>query len=264
MINVIKQRFLDQRLGVLYYIIGLSAYSLLLVAMFPSLAKMDLEGYLSQMPEAFLKFFNATGSLEAYSTLEGFLTMEFLSSFFILIVSFYLASAAGSVVAGGIEKRTLDFQLSQPVSRIKYLFGEVVVILAYTFVLVAVTVFSIWLFALVYNIDTNVGGLIRFALMATVFLWSIGGFALFLSSWLSSKIAVVAATLGFVIASFVFFSLTKIIEKLDDYDKLSLFYLYRPEDLLKGNINWDYAGIAILIFVAFTSLSAVIFNRRDL
>lgn len=265
MLNIITRKFKDQWKSILYYFAGLTAYSWLMIGMYPSMKNIDFESYFEQMPKEFLQFFGAT-DLAAYSTIEGFLSIEYLSSFFILIIAFYVAASAGSTIAGAIEKRTIDFDLSQPITRTKLLLSETIVSLINTFLIVFGSVYGIWLLCKVYNVTISGRGIFAFSLTATVFMWAIYGVAIFISSLLRSKMTVAAATLAFVLGSFIFYSLTGIVEKLKNYDKLSIFYLYtNPQELLKdGQIHWDKIAILTLILIVGLVSSIIIFNKKDI
>ena len=265
MINIITRKFKDQWRSILYYLAGLSAYSWIMIAMYPSMKKVNLETYFEQMPKEFLQFFGAT-DMKAYSTIEGFLSMEYLSSFFILIIAFYVAATAGSTIAGAIEKRTIDFELSQPISRTKLILSEAIVSLFNTFLITFGAVYIIWLLCQIYDVSISGKGIFSFALTATVLMWAIYGIAILISAILRSKMSVAAVTLAFVLGSFIFFSLTQIFDKLKNFDILSIFYLYpNPQEVLKNSqIYWDKIGVLILILLVGLISSLVIFNKKDI
>jgi ABC-2 type transport system permease protein len=265
MINIIIRKFKDQWRSILYYLAGLTAYSWIMIGMYPSMKNVNFEAYFEQMPKEFLQFFGAT-DMKAYSTIEGFLSMEYLSSFFILIIAFYVAASAGSTIAGAIEKRTIDFDLSQPISRTRLLLSEAVVSLFDTFLITFGAVYGIWLLCKAYDISISGKGIFAFALTATLLMWAIYGVAILISSLLRSKMSVAAITLAFVLGSFIFYSLTQIFDKLKNYDILSIFYLYpNPQEVLKdGQVHWDKIGILTLILIIGLISSTVIFNKKDI
>lgn len=264
MINIIFRKFKDQRKSIIYYFAGLFAYVWLMVGMFPSMKKFDMVSLYDQFPKEFLKFFGGE-DMQSLGTIEGFLSIEFLSLFFILIISFYVASSAGSSIAGAIEKKTMDFQLSQPIGRTKLILSESIVTLANTFLLVLLTVLSIYLLCQAYNIDINTKGLIAFAAIATIFLWSIYGIAIFISSILKNKITVTASTVAIVMAFYILTAMTNIIDKLKNFDKFSLFYTYNPQKLLQsGEINIHHLEALFSIFIIGLILSLSIFQKKDI
>jgi ABC-2 type transport system permease protein len=217
-----------------------------------------------QYPPQLLKFFG-TDSAAGLSTIQGFLSLEFLSLFFILIVGFYIGSSTGSVIAGAIEKKTIDFDLSQPISRTKYLIAGTIPSLVNTLLLTALTSLSIILFCNIYKIDINNQGVLAFVITATFFLWTIFAIAIFLSSILKTKISVASGTIMIAMAFYVFTAMTKIVDRLAKYDKFSLFHLYDPQKLLDtGNVNWSQILIMTIILIVGLFSSLIIFNQKDL
>lgn len=264
MLNIMMQKFREQQMGIFYYFLGLFAYSWMIMGLFPTMKKMDLEALYGSYPKEILKFFGDSG-IESMSKIEGFLSLEFLSLFFILIVAFYVAATAGSIIAGAIEKRTMDFQLSQPISRTRLLFSETIVGLINTFLLVALTSLSIWVLGKAYHVEIGEKGLLAFTIIATLFLWAIYGIALVFSSFLKSKIMVASTTLILIMSFYVFSSMTRMVDKLANYDKYSLFYLYDPQkNLESGTFNANHALVLLAIFVLCLLTSALVFSKRDI
>ncbi len=264
MINIIFQRLREQYKSVLIYTGALIAYALLMVGIFPTIQKMDLTALMASYPKDIANFFSSSG-MTSYNTIEGYMSMEYLSMFFIIIIVFYIGSAAGSAIAGQIEKRTMDFNLSQPVSRTKMVLAEAAVAVKYSALIVFLVSLFMFIFGKIFNTPFHVRGLVAFTVVAVLFLWALYGIAIFFSSLLRTKLSVVLLIFGFVMASFVFSSLTRIVEKIQHLDKISIFYLYNPEQLLKtGTINWNQAGILFLIFALGLSIAIVIFNKKDI
>lgn len=261
MLNIIIQRLKEQRDGVIYYILGLLLYVWMIMAIFPSISKMDnFDKFIKVYPEDLMKFFGGT----EMNTIEGFLSMELLNFFFVLIVLFYIGAAAASIISGKIEKKTMDFFLSQPISRTRIIISETIVVLFYSMILVVATSFSIWGFARIYDVEISGEGLLVFSIVATFLLWAIYGLAILLSSFMKTKIATIFGTFFIVFAMYIFYAMTEIVDKLKDYDKFSIFYLYKPQELLvDAEINWSQIGILFLIFIVGLGLSIVIFNKRD-
>lgn len=264
MITIIKRKFLDQAISLLYYLGGLFAYAWMIIAMFPTMKTADLASVYGQFPEDFLKFFGASG-IESMGTIEGFLSLEFLSFFFILIIAFYVGSSAGSTIAGAIEKRTMDFQLSQPISRTQLLIAETIVGLFNTALLVFATAGSIYLLAKAYDVSMSTNGIFTFAAVAAIFLWAFYGIAVLVSSILRSKITVAASTVSIIMGLYIFNALSKIVDKLSKFEKYTLFNMYDPQKLLSEHtINWHQIEILIAILAIGLISSIMIFNKKDI
>jgi ABC-type transport system involved in multi-copper enzyme maturation permease subunit len=182
----------------------------------------------------------------------------------VVIITFYLAASAGSTIAGGIEKRTIDFDLSQPISRVKYALSQFIVTLKYSAALVIFNVLIIYILCLAYNIDIKIIGLLAFGLTAIFLMWALTGIAAFLSSFLKSKISVVLVVVIVAFGSYVFFSLCNIIYKINDYKFISLYNYYHPQKLLEsGRLEIKDLLILFAIFAVGTLASLAIFNKKD-
>ncbi|MFA7253695.1 MAG: ABC transporter permease subunit [Patescibacteria group bacterium] len=253
----------EQRNSVAVYIASLVGYTFLMISMFPSMKKMDIDALISSYPEDFAKFFGDSG-MASFGTIEGFLSMEFFSLFFILITSFYIGSAAGSAIAGQIEKRTMDFNLSQPISRTKLVLAEAITALFYSSLITVFVSSFTYLFCILFDVAISAKGIANFTVIATLLIWALYGIGLFLSSILKSKIGVMLLTVAFTLGSYVFLSLTRLVEKLQNLDMYSIFYLYDPEKLLR-NTGFEYYQIYVLLGVFALGLagSLIVFNRKD-
>lgn len=264
MYNIFIQKIKEQYLGVIYYAAGLLAYTWLMIGMFPSMKTFDIESYLKQMPESMTKFFGGDLGMQ-YSKIEGFLSVEYLSIFFVFIVLFYVGSSVGGAIAGGRERKTLDFDLSQPISRSKYALAQFIITIKFTILLVLFNAFAIWILCKGYHIAIKNNGLLAFALLASCFFLAMIGIAALLSSISKTKIAVILVTVFFSLGSYILLSLTNIFDKIKDLKYISIYYLYNPQKTLEtGNIDWWQITILLLIFLVGIISSLVIFNRKDI
>ncbi|SEW25964.1 ABC-2 type transport system permease protein [Halobacterium jilantaiense] len=116
--------------------VGLSAFSAMYAAFFPSLTgNLDLAEYVGALPPVFVEAFG----LRAFNTIEGFLATELYQFAWVILLGLYVAYSAASLVAGDVESGRMDVLLSLPVSRAR-LVGEQFLSLAPGIVLVNVVV----------------------------------------------------------------------------------------------------------------------------
>ncbi|MCD2204833.1 ABC transporter permease subunit [Halobacterium sp. KA-6] len=106
--------------GALALSVGLSAFSAMYAAFFPSLTgNLDLEEYIKALPPVFVEAFG----LRAFNTIEGFLATELYQFAWVILLGLYLAYSAASLISGDVESGRMDVLLSLPVSRAR-LVGE--------------------------------------------------------------------------------------------------------------------------------------------
>lgn len=262
--NIIKQKIKEQFMGVVYYALGLLAYTWLMIGMFPSMQSFNIDELMKQMPDEMLKFFGGAEGMQ-YSKIEGFLSIEYLSIFFVLIITFYLAATVGGAIAGNIEKKLIDFDLSQPISRTIYALSQFLVAMFYTMMLVLFNMIAIFILCKAYNIPINNEGLLALFTQATLLFWALIGISAFLSSILKTKISVVLITVAYALGSYVFFSLTNIFDKLKDFKFISIYNFYDPKKILEsGDLKLEQLIYLFLIFAIGTILSITIFNKKDI
>ncbi|MEI8143022.1 MAG: ABC transporter permease subunit [Candidatus Berkelbacteria bacterium] len=261
--NIVLFQIKKQYKSVLVYLAALVGFAWMYISLFPSMQKIDIEAMMSQLPKEFLGFLGEGGG-SAYNTIEGFLSVEFFSFFFVLLIGFYVSSVAGAAIAGGIERRTMDFELSQPVSRTKKLLSETFVAIIFSILIVTAANLMIKLLCVIYNIDISSKGLFYFSILASLFSMAIYGIAIFLSSIVRSKMSVVGITLFFTLGSYVFYSLSLAVEKIKDFGKFTLYYLYDPQKTLsRAELNLDHCLILLFIFILGTITALIIFNKKD-
>lgn len=265
MINIIKRKFAEQRKGVIYYAIGLLAYIWSLIALYPTItSKISFEEYIKAFPEDLMKFFGSSSG-GMISSIENFLTFEYLGVFFVLILSFFVASSAGSSIAGAIEQKTIDFDLSQPISRTKYLLSQTSVTTIYIIILTAFNSVAIYLTSRLHGVKLNPSGLLALFILALAIMLSIYGLAIVLSTLLKSKALVMTSTVFLVLAMNIFQSLTSIVDKLEKFQKSTIFYMYDPQNtLVEGTLNIKHLAVYMLVYLLGIIISLNIFNRKDL
>lgn len=264
MLNQIKRRILDQYHGVIYYTVGIIFYLWLIISIFPSMKSVNLNSFIDQMPE-YLKGFYSSGGLKDISTIEGFLSGEILSFFLIFIVAFYVASSASSTIAGAIEKRTMDFLLSQPISRTKYFLSDFAVTIGFAALISGITIFSIKPLCAAYHISISGVGLLKLWLMADLMLLAIYGISLFFSSILRSKAAVISITVGLTFAFYMLTTLAQAVDKLKDFKPYSLYYYYKPYELMTGSsVTFKDVLVLLLVFLLGSLIALLIFNKKDI
>ncbi len=264
MLNVIRRKLKEQSRTAMFYAIGLFAYAWMIIAIFPMMEEFDFEMYIESFPEEMMTLLGA-GDIEAMNTIEGFLAIEYLAIFFILILTFFVASSAGTTIAGAIEKKTIDFQLSQPISRIKMLLSEAIVTIIYTIGLVVFNSVVMILLGKLHNVDISLKGVLAFTILATGMMLSIYGISILLSSIMKSRAVVMTSTIFLILAMHIFQSLTMIVDKLQDFEQTTLFYMYKPEVVLStGDIDHNHILVFFLVFTVGLLSSIIIFNKKEI
>lgn len=264
MLNQIVRKILDQYRGVIFYTAGIFLYLWLIVSLFPTVKQFDFNLMIQQMPE-YLQGFYSSGGLKDISSIEGFLSGEILSFFLIFIISFYVAGSASSTIAGAIEKRVMDFNLSQPISRTKLFLSDLAITIVFATLITGATVLFIKLLCTAYSIDISGVGLLKLWLTANLMMLSIYGLALLFSSLFRSKSAVVSATVGLTFGMYILTTLAASLDKLKDFEPFSLYHYYKPYELITGQAGEGMDVLVLLaVFFIGSLLALFIFNKKDI
>jgi ABC-2 type transport system permease protein len=261
--NIFWHNLREQTIGVIWYLFGIWLYLWMLIAFFPYMKKVHYDQLLAQLPKVVQNLYGNT--LNSVTTIEGFLSGEFLAFFFVIIVGMYAASAAGSAIAEKIDNKNMDFELSQPISRSQYFLAHLYVILTNLGIIVGITCLTILLLCSIYNVPIFAQGVLAFGINAYLFFFFLAGLALLLSTLLRRKIQIVGLLASLLIAFYFFTTLAQLISKLNPYLKDSLYYYYNPHDLLaNGTIPLASLIFFILPGIVFIALAWYIFQKRDI
>jgi len=218
---------------------------------------------LEGMPEGFLKAFGVDS--ESFTTIEGFLAAKQYSATWPLMVILLLVAIAGAVIAGEIEKGSIEITLSRPVSRINIYFGRYLVGLVSLFVFTIFSVFSIVPLAALYDIDIAFSNVLKLSVITFLFGWAILSLSMLLSSIFSEKNRVYMIVGSLMIGMYILNTIALIKESID-YIKYASFFHYLDT---VGALIFDTIGnTSIIVFsisaAVFTILGAWWFKKRDI
>lgn len=263
--SIIVRTMRDRRLVTAIYIIVALAFLIMYIVMFPSFASQQeqWDQMLKSMPTEMMKAFN----LQDYSFahLENFLSAELYSITWPLFLIILAISTAGGAIANEIEKGTIEFLLSTPVSRkrlfVARYFAGAIAILAF----VAITIYAAIPIAKILNIDVQAAN--YSTLVFSAFLFGLATFSLsmFLSAIFSDRGKVYFLSAGFIILMYVANIVATLKEKYSDLKYLSFFHYF---DAVKILIHNELDMVGILVFLAtiivFTLAGLIAFDRRDI
>jgi len=266
MITLIKKIFKDNKRSLIGYSTGLFIYSLLMAAIYPTFIKsgFDIEGYLENFPEAFMKAFGV--NLKAGFSFTSYIGMEYLNLIWIIIVLFFIVYFTARIIASAVEGGTIELLLSRPISRIKIALSYIIVFVLGILILEGVTILGFWLPTFWEStLVIEWSNLINAMFMLFLFSLAIFGYSFLFSSIFSSKGKVIAfgsgLTLGFYVINFV----ALYWESVAWLKHITLFYYYRGSDLLSGqSIVLTDALVFLGVFVVCTLGGLWYFKKRDI
>jgi len=218
-----------------------------------------MEGLPDYIIDAFL------GDVEAHlaDTPEGFLSLEYFS-WMGLMLAFYPIISASGVIAGEIEKGTLEPLLSKPVSRAGFYWGNLLVFSVYVFFFILLN--FIFLGLGLKSIGEGLKWthwLGTFVLMVCSTL-SFLSLTFFISALFNTAQKVLTVVIAFGVFQYMFFAVVNAVGR-EHWSRWTVFYNARVVDFLFEDLfPWTGMIYIFLLFAAFAVLGYLIFEKKDI
>jgi ABC-2 type transport system permease protein len=259
--DLLRMSIRFERASLIGWSLGLAAYALITVALFPSVR--DTPGFtevLESLPEAFQAFIGETASL---TTIEGFLTVEYLT-YLPILLGVYVIIAGTRTLVGEEEAGTMDVLMAHGVARTRVVL-EKAAALGLTVVAICTAVgLAIALSGLAIAGERDVVGLFLMGLNAVPIALVLAGVALAASAWLRSRRAATVTTIVFLVVSFLVNGFAAVVKSIEGLRYVSVFYYYGESRPLSSGLDWAYVVVFLLLAAGLLGLAVVGFNRKDL
>lgn len=264
-LNLLKRSFADRYVSLSVYAFGVAVYAVFILLIWPSLKEnlATLNQLWESYPESIRKAFGSENM--QFATFDGFLSVEYFSQMWPLIMIAFSISIATGAIAAEIEKGTMELLLSQPITRrsvivTRHFYFELGIIL-----LIAASLIPIAIGAPLVGGDIAAGGLFSLAIPSFLFFTAIGSLTFLLSVIFSTRGRAIFVSLGIIIFCYALDILAKINDTFGNVHFLSIFYYWDPYRYLHGP-SWAWGDLTVLALISlFSTAAAVIwFERRDI
>lgn len=254
----------SERIGSLLFAIGLFGFSYILVVMYPSFGKLQaLKDYFEVMP-MFLKALLGD-EISDFTTLKGFMTVEFFNTTWLYIMGIFSCLLAGSLVAEETEKKTLEILFSTAVSRTGFIISKFV---AFLTLLVFLSIASfVGIYLGMWQIGEQIDELllIYVFLSGTICMAAIGSIGLLFSCVFNIQRRAISLTMIVFFSLYVLNVIATLLEQHPMLKFFTLFHYYDASKIFKrGAICWPDIGILIAVFTIMFILSIFTFRRKDI
>lgn len=235
-----------------------------IASLYPSIqeAAKDLEGYMEKLPDALTAMFMAEGA--SITSPAGYLSAE-LFTFMVptMLLIFAIGFGAGAI-AGEEEAGTLDLLLSNPLPRWRIVTEKFFAMVVGMSLINLISWLSLVVGARLFDMDIGIGQLAAATVSSALLGLSFGAIALAASCATGKKSLAIAISVSIAAGSYLLNIMAKIVESLEQYEKLSLFYYnLNAEPLVKGLKVGDVAVFVGLTLILL-SVGIALFQRRDL
>jgi ABC-2 type transport system permease protein len=258
--SVLAKTLRDARRGLLWWSVGIAAYVLLVMSIYPSIKNNeDLNRAVQDYPEALKAFVG--GQLDLASG-PGYLDGELFSLMVPLLLLLYSIAAGARAIAGEEEAGTLDLLLSHPLSRTRLVLEKAGAMALQVGVLSLAVFVAVTATAKLVSMEIGVGRIAAACVAVYLLALGHGAVALLVGAGSGKRALAIAVAAALAVAGYVLDGLSRIVDVLEPWRVLSPFD-WTGDPLRKG---LELGGTAVLVAlaVAAVALAPLPFNRRDL
>jgi len=266
-LNLFSRALKERWIGSLTFAAGLFLYSFLIVWIMPTILKNpEFAQLFEQYPKEVLALV-AGGGVEVKDifTVEGYLSMEYLALWWIIIIAGFAITFASGVVAKEVDEGTIEFLATQPLGRSSIIISRLLALSVHLIILIVVSLGSIGLLAPLYDVKIKTAGLFGVGFVGLIFLLAISAYTLFFSVIFKGRGKAVIYSVTLFIVAHLLNALAAFNETIEKFRFLSFFHYYHPYEILKtGDIPWSDVGVFSAIVAICIILSLLIFRRKDI
>jgi ABC-2 type transport system permease protein len=261
-LNLIRRGFADKRISLTIYAAGVLLYSLFILAIWPSMETSGLSQIWDTYPENLKKAFGATIN---FASFDGFLTLEYLSNMWVIIMAVFAIGTGANALSGEIERGTMELLLAQPITRRSLVISRHFYFSVALVGLIIATLAPIAAGASIVGGDLNYAGLLAVGILAFFFYGAIGSVTFMFSSMFNSRGMSISLASGIIIFAYALDLLSKFNDTVNKFRFLSLFNYYDPYRYLH-DASYAWGDVAVLagIIILTTGVAVTWFERRDI
>jgi len=247
--------------GALALSVGLSAFSAMYAAFFPSVTEgIDLDTYIDSMPQVFVEAFG----LRALGTIEGFLATELYQFAWVILLGLYIAYSAASLVASDVENDRMDVTLALPVSRARVVGEKFLELVPGILLINAIVAAVTWAATRAIGYPIGTVDLVAVHLLSLPYLFACAGIGLAFSVLVDRASIAQRAAMATVFGLFLLESIVT----GTDWEWVGAIAPMRYFDPTAILVDGQYdLGAAVVLLVATAGLVAVsqwYFGRKDI
>lgn len=257
--------------AIVAWAVFLVLYGIFIVLLFPSIQVTSgalVQDYIKSMPEPMLSALGLTKeTVEEVFGAEGFSLAGFLGTEYLtwwpVIAGIYAFMFGSGIVAREVERGTMEFLLSHPIPRYRLVVSKFVAFLAIVGVLVVCSVLGIAAGLPTVDEEVNMVRVFLVTVQAGLAVTAIAAYSLLVSCLVLDPRKAMAIAGGITAALYILNLIAPILGSFEGLQKLSLFYYFRPFDML---LQGKFAISSLLVYLGSTATcfaaALVVFQHR--
>ncbi|MFC4439302.1 MULTISPECIES: ABC transporter permease [Natrialbaceae] len=244
--------------------VALLALVALTIGLFPSIRETgaELDAYLETLPPEVARAF--VGDVTTLTTIEGYLVSQLYQFAWVILLGIYFAYAAGSTVAGEVERGRADMLLSLPITRARFVVEKFLAFVPAIVALNAVTFAGIYAGIVLVDESIDLADIVAVHGVSVLYLLACAGVGLLASVSFDSIRRAQVVGAGVVFGTFLLDSITYD----TDYEwigALSVSRYFDPAEILvAGDLEWTGVLVLAAVTVGLVAASAIVFERKDI
>ena len=244
---------------------GIILYEWLLTGVYPVIAENPAVTEIAEAFPSAVKTVFGVSAQARVDTFEAFISAQFFARIWTPLMAIYGINMANALLAELVDNGSLVFPLSTPVSRADILITQAAVLVSSNSILIAATLAGLSSGAFVFGIELNHRQYLRLGVLGFAFLSVIGGYSLLFSAWFAEEERALAYAYGLTFAFYALDVIGGLTDKLSWARHLSLFHLFKPQEVLEGTKNPFGAIIGLTSGAAILlALATKVFEGKDL
>lgn len=263
-LNILKRNLKDGRLTFLIYglIIFLCAY--FLVTIYPVYSKQkQLDELIASLPPIFRGFLGE--ELILFSTIEGFLTIEFFNTTWVIILCIYVCLSFSQLISCEIEKKTIESVLSFPVRRDVFVLAKFLSQFIYLSLLVIITFLGLNIGLLKIKQSFHLPLILKILFSGFVLYFAFSCISLFISCIFNEQRKTTMLSIALFLFMYFFNFICAILTNVKYLRFFSLFYYFDASKIIKHNEVSIFNILLLLgVGISFLILSIIYFNKKEI
>ena len=250
--------------GTVYLSASLLAFAWLIIGLFPSFREsgVDFEAYIESFPPEVQRAF--LGEVTNFTRLEGFLAVELYQWLWLLVLGVYFAYVAAGLIAGEVERGSIDLLQVNPVSRTRVVVGKFASLVPVITAVNVLTLVGTYVAVGFIGEDLDLVNLVLLHGLSVVYLAACASLGVLASVVFDTVRRAQALAGGGVFAMFLLDTIT-----LDtDYewigDPAFSRYFEPTAILVNGDVDWGGIAVLLVAIAVLVMVAAEYYERRDL
>lgn len=252
--------------GIFSYAFGAAFYMLLIIWIYPSIAKSDaLDQLLKEMPANYLNAFGFEGGM--LDDLSGFLAGEYYGLLYLIILLIFSVVTATQLIARLIDRGSMAYLLATSTSRTKIAITQSSILIIGLLVITLFSILPVLIGAnwIIEDADINISRFIKMNIVGFLLFFVIGGYSFLFSCIFNDEKRALAVSGGL---SIIFFAINLVSKMSSDFEwlkNLTIFSAFQPSEIAKGTVDilpvsLALGGVGIILY----AIAIFVFQKRDL